>query len=115
MRYGMKTGFPVQNLAALTVVALLAACPAIAADAPPPVKADRSQPSAADGKCDDCGIIEAIVQRPIGIGANGYFVYDIHIRMDKTKLMRKVTMPTDAALDKGQHVHLNGGNVVPAN
>ena len=114
------------RLSTLIVVGLLsglfstAALPALGANAPAPAnpepRTDSSMtPSKADGRCDDCGIIEAIVQRPIAIGANGYFVYDFHVRMDKTKLLRTITMPTQASLDKGQHVHTSAGNLVPVN
>jgi hypothetical protein len=117
----MKTGFSARTFVNL-VLAVLLATPALGACATATAKPDSAPKteaaakSDASAKCDDCGTIEAIVQRPVGIGANGYFVYDIHVRLDKNGLLKTITQPTQGALDKGERVHVTVSNdIVPIN
>jgi hypothetical protein len=65
--------------------------------------------------CYRCGTIEAITQRIVPAGVNGYFVYDIHVRMEKTGLLHVVPAPQRGTLDVGDRVSVMGGVVQPVN
>ena len=83
----------------------------------PAASAKPATPNSSTQSCDQCGVIVAIVQRVIDTGSpyvsDGYFVYDLHIRMEKTGLLRTVTVGTEGALVEGQRVKVSGGTVEP--
>jgi hypothetical protein len=87
-------------------VALAALC------AIPPAAAVEQQ-----GKrtCYRCGTIEAITPRLVPAGINAYYVYDIHVRMEKTGLLHVVPVPMRGAMDVGDRVSVMGGVVQPVN
>jgi hypothetical protein len=89
-------------LAALSLVALCAV----------PL-AGHAASDEAERSCYRCGTIEAIMQRIVPAGINGYYVYDIHVRMDKTGLLRVVPAPQRGTLDVGDRVSIMGGVVQP--
>jgi hypothetical protein len=68
-------------------------------------------------RCDQCGVIVAIVPSVLDTGSpyvsDGYFVYDLFIRMEKTGLLRRVKTGTQGALFEGQRVKVWGGTVEP--
>lgn len=73
----------------------------------------NAAPSADEKSCYRCGTIEAITQRILPAGINGYYVYDIHVRMEKTGLLKVVPVPMRGSLDVGDRVSIMGGVVQP--
>jgi hypothetical protein len=63
--------------------------------------------------CYQCGTIEAVIPRIVPVGHNGFFAYDLIIKMDETGLTRRVPVGTVGAMDVGDRVSLMGGTVTP--
>jgi hypothetical protein len=46
-------------------------------------------------------------------GVNGYYTYNVHVRMDDTKLLRVVPSALRGTLDVGDRVQIVGGVIQP--
>jgi hypothetical protein len=91
------------NLPAFLLGMLLAGALASA----PEAKEKRERP------CYQCGTIEAVMPRIQSFGFNGFYTYDLLIKMDKTGLTRRVPVATVGAMDVGDRVQVMGGTVTP--
>lgn len=67
----------------------------------------------AERRCYQCGTIEAVMPRIQSFGINGFYTYDLIVKMDETGLRRRVPVATMGAMDVGDRVSLMGGTVVP--
>lgn len=104
----MNTGIARPLLAAiLLATSITAAC---ARDRTRP---QETQPESPTRACSQCGIIEAISPRLISAGANGYYTYDLFVRMEKTGLLRIVPSPTVGPMEIGDRVQVMGGVAQP--
>lgn len=63
--------------------------------------------------CYQCGTIEAVLPRITAIGPNGFYTYDLLIKMEETGLTRRIPVATVGAMDVGDRVSVMGGTVVP--
>lgn len=63
--------------------------------------------------CSRCGIIEAISQRIVPGGINGFYAYDLFVRMEKTELLKIVPVTTVGAMKVGDRVQVLGGVAQP--
>lgn len=93
------------------IASLLLCVPAVTLGVTPAT--DSRQVTRQANDCARCGTIEAISQRILPAGINGYFTYDIHVRMDQTNLLRVVPAATRGSLDVGDRVQLLGGVIRP--
>lgn len=110
----------IQHHKAMFAGLLLMAAPCMATAATPAGQ-DPSMPDKAAGpaqedkhSCHQCGTIEAITQRILPAGINGYYTYNVHVRMDKTQLLRVVPATMRGTLDVGDRVQVMGGVIQPA-
>lgn len=66
-----------------------------------------------DHPCHQCGTIEAVMPSIASVGHNGFYTYDLIIKMDETGLKRRVRVGTMGAMDVGDRVQVMGGTVTP--